>query len=193
MDHQELRTLQLLEEIENNQAPSQRDLAKSLNISLGLVNSFVRRLAHKGYFKITTIPKNRVKYILTPKGATEKTRLTYEYVKYSYKFYKNARQKLRKLFSELEKRAVRHIIFFGAGDLSEIAYISLQDTSIQLVGIIDIERKGEKLLGFDIIDFDKITTLEFDNILITSEKSIGTAMENLIEMGVSRSKISTLE
>jgi len=56
-----------------------------------------------------------------------------------------------------------------------------------------IERKGEKLLGFDIIDFDKITTLEFDNILITAEKSIGTAAENLIKMGVSRSKISTLE
>ncbi|MBW2133565.1 MAG: winged helix-turn-helix transcriptional regulator [Deltaproteobacteria bacterium] len=76
MDHRDLRTLKLLEEIEHNHAPSQRDLAKKLNISLGLVNAFVKRLAHKGYFKISTIPKNRVMYILTPKGMAEKTRLT---------------------------------------------------------------------------------------------------------------------
>ena len=77
MDNQDIRTLKLLEEIENGHVPSQRDLAKTLNVSLGLVNSFIKRLAHKGYFKITTIPKNRVKYILTPKGAAEKARLTY--------------------------------------------------------------------------------------------------------------------
>jgi len=193
MDHQDLRTLQLLEEIENNQATSQRDLAKNLNISLGLVNSFVRRLAHKGYFKITTIPKNRVKYILTPKGAAEKSRLTYEYIKYSYRFYKIARQKLKKLFQELEKKSVSTIIFFGANDLAEIAYISLKDTSIQLVGIIDNERKGEQILGLDILNFEGLSTLPFDKILITTEKSIGTALEDLLKMGVSSEKIVTLE
>jgi len=66
MDQQELRTLQLLEEIESNRSPSQRDLATHLNISLGLVNAFMKRLAKKGYFKITNIPRNRVRYILTP-------------------------------------------------------------------------------------------------------------------------------
>lgn len=72
MDHQNFRTLQILEEIENSYGTSQRELAGKLNVSLGLVNSFMKRLAHKGYLKVTTIPKNRVKYILTPKGAAEK-------------------------------------------------------------------------------------------------------------------------
>jgi len=61
MDHQDLRTLQILEEIGNDHVPSQRELARKLNVSLGLVNSFVKRLAHKGYFKIRNVPKNRVK------------------------------------------------------------------------------------------------------------------------------------
>jgi len=84
MDHKDIRTLKLLEEIEENHVQSQRELAKKLNISLGLVNSFIKRLAHKGFFKITTIPKNRVKYILTPEGAVEKTRLAYKYIQHSY-------------------------------------------------------------------------------------------------------------
>ena len=101
MDNQDIRTLKILEEIDNDHSTTQRDLSKKLNISLGLVNSFVKRLAHKGYFKITTIPKNRVKYILTPKGVAEKARLTYQYIQYSFEFYKEAREKLRKLFEDL--------------------------------------------------------------------------------------------
>ena len=84
MHEKDLRTLRILEEIDRKRSPSQRYLAKKLNISLGLVNSFLKRLAQKGYFKITNIPKNRVKYILTSKGAFEKTRLTYEYIHYSF-------------------------------------------------------------------------------------------------------------
>ena len=72
MDQQDIRTLKILEEIEEDQSPSQRAIARKLNISLGLANSFITRLVNKGYFKITNIPANRVKYILTPKGTAEK-------------------------------------------------------------------------------------------------------------------------
>ena len=140
MDPHDLRTLQLLEEIEKNHMPSQRHLARQLNISLGLVNSFVKRLAQKGYFKITHIPKNRVKYILTPKGAAEKTRLTYEYIKYSYTFYRDARIKLRKLLSELEGQGVGSIAFYGISDFAEIAFLSLQETGISLAAIFDNQK-----------------------------------------------------
>ena len=99
MDPKDIRTLKILEKVDNDIVPSQRDLARDLNISLGLVNSFIKRLVKKGYFKARHIPKNRMRYFLTPKGASEKTRLTYEYIQYSYNFYKEARQKLRALYT----------------------------------------------------------------------------------------------
>ena len=167
MDPKDIRTLQLLEEIEKNEMPSQRHLAKQLNISLGLVNSFVKRLAQKGYFKITTIPKNRVKYILTPKGAAEKTRLTYNYIKHSYLFYKDARNKLRELFKNFEENGVQKIVFYGASDLAEIAYLSILETSIVLVAIIDDTKYGKKLFNYRIKPLNEIENMEFDKILIT--------------------------
>ena len=118
MNKIDIRTLKILEEIENDHTPSQRDLSKKLNISLGLVNSFVKRLVQKGYLKITTIPKNRVKYILTPKGAAEKTRLTYQYIQHSLAFYKKTRKELRKLFKDLMAQGDRKIVFYGASDLT---------------------------------------------------------------------------
>ena len=57
MDHKDIRTLRILEEIAKGHAPSQRDLANELNISLGLVNSFIKRLTNEGYFKIVNIKK----------------------------------------------------------------------------------------------------------------------------------------
>ena len=62
MDPKDLRTLKILEKIDNDVVPSQRDLARDLNISLGLVNSFIKRLVKKGYFKARHIPKNRMRY-----------------------------------------------------------------------------------------------------------------------------------
>jgi DNA-binding MarR family transcriptional regulator len=193
MDNQDLRTLKILEEIEKDKAPSQRYLAGKLNISLGLVNSFLKRLAQKGLFKIKSIPKNRVKYILTPKGAAEKTRLTYKYIQYSFQFYKSARQKLRTLFSSLLVNGNLRIIFYGSSDLAEIAYISLQETAIQLVGIVDDKKAGDIFMDFVISSPDRLKTITYDKILITGIEEPEEVLKGILEKGISRSKVIILE
>jgi DNA-binding MarR family transcriptional regulator len=193
MDREDIRTLKILEEIDNDHTPSQRDLSKKLNISLGLVNSFVKRLANKGYFKINNIPKNRVKYILTPKGAAEKTRLTYQYIQHSFEFYRNAREKLHNLFKYLNKQGVRRVVFYGTGDFAEIAFISLQETSIQMSAIVDDNKSGEKFLGGVVKDPASLNSLSFDRILITSMISKDKVLEKVLEQGVPQSKVVLLE
>jgi len=193
MDKTDIRTLKILEEIDNDHTPSQRDLSKKLNISLGLVNSFVKRLANKGYFKINNIPKNRVKYILTPKGAAEKTRLTYQYIQHSFEFYRNAREKLHKLFNYLNKQGVRRVIFYGTGDFAEIAFICLQETSIQLLAVVDDNQVGEKYLGSVVKDSASLNSLSFDRILITSMISKDKALKKVLEQGIFQSKVVMLE
>jgi len=192
MDHQDLRTLQLLEEIEKDHAPSQRDLARKLNVSLGLVNSFIKRFANKGYFKITTIPKNRVKYILTPKGAAEKTRLTYEYMQYSVQFYRSARTKLRKLFKDLVAQGVHRIVFYGATEFAEIAHICLQETAIEMVAVVDDKKIGEKYLRGVVTDPARLESLSFDTIFITTVGSREDVLERILERGISRNKVVML-
>lgn len=170
MNNNEINTLRILEEIGNEEIPSQREMAKKLNISLGLVNSFIKRLARKGYLKITSIPSNRVKYLLTPRGAAEKTRLTYAYIQYSYHFYKDARIKLKRLFSELSGQNVKRIVFYGATDLAEIAYMSLQETPIQLVAIFDAEKAESSFLGLKIEHPDSLPEFSYDRLLYTNEE-----------------------
>lgn len=179
MNPQDLRTLHLLEEIERNNSPSQRQLASNLNVSVGLINSFVRRLAAKGYFKITHIPKNRVRYLLTPKGAAEKSRLTYEYIKYSYGFYRDTRKKFNQLFQTLQSEGVRDLVFIGATDLAEIAYLTLQETDITLTGVLDDDRIGKEFIDHVVQATDQLSTIDFDRILITATESFERLRERL--------------
>ncbi|MGD9083071.1 MAG: winged helix-turn-helix transcriptional regulator [Desulfobacterales bacterium] len=193
MDREDIRTLKILEEIDNDHTPSQRDLSKKLNISLGLVNSFIKRLANKGYFKINNIPKNRVKYILTPKGAAEKTRLTYQYIQYSFEFYRNAREKLRNLFKYLMAQGVRRVVFYGTGAFAEIAFISLQETSIQMLAIVDDNNIGEKFLGGVVKNPEILSSVYFDRILITSMILKDNVLEKILKLGIPQSKVVMLE
>lgn len=77
MDQVSQLDLKILTEIAERKDVTQRSLSFSLGIALGLTNLYLKRLTRKGYIKLTTIPPNRIKYLSTPKGITQKTRLTF--------------------------------------------------------------------------------------------------------------------
>ena len=64
---------------------SQRKLASDLGISLGKLNYCLKALKNKGLIKIENFKKNEQKinylYLLTPKGISEKTKLTLNFMK----------------------------------------------------------------------------------------------------------------
>lgn len=193
MDNQDIRTLRLLEAFEEEEPASQRELARRLDISLGLVNAFLKRLARKGYFKITNLPANRVSYLLTPQGMAEKSRLTCEYIQYSFNYYRLTRTRLTAIFQRLAGLRAQSIVFWGAGELAEIAYITLTDTSLQLVAIVDPARVGESFLGRVVLGAEDLDSLNYDYLLLTvltpPEESLadprlaGVAREKIIFLG----------
>ena len=119
MDLQGKRDLQLLAEVERDPGVTQRSLAKKLGVALGLTNLYLRRLAHKGYIKFTTIPRKRIQYLLTPRGMAEKSRLTYQYLQYSLTYYRDMRQHLKLTLSKVARRGAHNIVIYGTGELAE--------------------------------------------------------------------------
>ena len=75
MNFQGQRDLLLLSEVERDGAVTQRSLSTKLGVALGLTNLYLKRLARKGYIKVTTIPSHRARYVLTPQGFAEESRL----------------------------------------------------------------------------------------------------------------------
>jgi DNA-binding MarR family transcriptional regulator len=193
MDNKDLRTLALFEAIENADSPqSQRDLAGTLNISLGLVNAFLKRLVKKGYFKITHLPRNRIGYILTPKGASEKTRLTYAYLHYSLRFYRETLIKFKELFRDLTENGVGKILFYGVSELAEIGHVFLEESDLHLIAIIDDRQKGTHKCGVVVLGLDAIHQLTYDRILITDPDEPILSVNTLVSAGVDERHIVLL-
>jgi len=189
MDKDHLRDLKILDEIDNGKEVTQRGLSEKLGIALGLTNACLKRLARKGYIKITNIKKNRIKYFITPKGIAEKTRLTYSYLQYTLDFYRDARSKIKSGFKDLVKKRIRRVIFYGAGEVAELSFLSLQEAGLELIGIIDDFKKGETFFGFPVLDKEKIKEFDFDMIIITSFRSMEAIYKKLKDLGIKESKI----
>ncbi|HDI59008.1 MAG TPA: winged helix-turn-helix transcriptional regulator [Desulfobacteraceae bacterium] len=192
MHPNDIRTLKLLEAIEADSGPSQRDLARQLGVSLGLVNAFVRRLARKGYFKVTHVPKNRVRYLLTPRGVMEKTRLTCEYIQFSYAFYREARQKLRRLLAALALQGTRRIVFYGTGEVAEMAFICLQEVPIRLQAVVCDGDCPENFLGFEVQRPQQVNWAGVEKVLLTGTEPVEKAVEKLVGLGLARERIVLL-
>ena len=75
---------QVLTHLHENEQTSQRKLSKHTGLSLGAVNILIQKMARKGLIKIEKLNSRSVRYILTPQGIKEKTRLTYQFVRHSY-------------------------------------------------------------------------------------------------------------
>lgn len=193
MEQNEINTLRILEAFEQDPSQTQRDLAQRLKISLGMVNALTKRLAEKRYLKITNMPKNRMQYLLTPKGMVEKTQLTYQFVLHSMQYYRDARSRLQGIFRDLAAKQKERIFLFGISELAEICYITLQETDIVLAGVIDDDRAGEQFLGHQI---ESMTILEninsTDAIIITDIDKSNKAMNLLLAYGIDFNQIIDL-
>jgi DNA-binding MarR family transcriptional regulator len=192
VDKEDLQTLRLMDEIDHNGIHSQRELSQRLNISLGLVNTFLKRLVTKGYFKVTTMPRHRVKYFLTPEGLARKAKLTAEYLSYSVHFYRDIKDLLLDKYAQMERNQVKSVLFFGAGEVADLAYLYLQLTTIRLAGIIDESKKGRNFFGHEIAGLEATGQSGWDMILVTRPDHIEKAIDMLTETGIDRSRIATL-
>jgi DNA-binding MarR family transcriptional regulator len=188
-NHDSYKSLLLLDEISKGKSLSQRDLSKKLNLALGLVNSYIKNLISKGYITIRDIPAKRYTYYLTSKGISEKSRLTYEHLQNFTNLYKVARKDFRLLFSKLEKDGIKKVAFCGVDEITEIAYISLQETNLELAGVFDNTGSGNKLFQYNILPMQNVLSIEYEVIIITSFKNSDELKDILIKAGVNKGDI----
>ena len=90
---------EVLRKIENKPNSSQRELAEELGFSLGKLNYCLKALNNKGLVKIENFAKNPNKlnyiYVLTPKGISEKTKLTINFMKRKMEEYDELKKELK--------------------------------------------------------------------------------------------------
>ena len=89
----------ILRKIQKKPEASQRELAKDLGFSLGKLNYLLKSLKEKGFLKMKNFQNKEnkisyIQYIITPKGISERTKLTINFMKRKMKEYDELKKEL---------------------------------------------------------------------------------------------------
>jgi len=163
--------LGLLESVERNGYQSQRHLAAELGIALGLVNAYLKRCVKKGLLKVKQAPARGYAYYITPRGLSEKTRLTFEYLSYSFSFFRAAKTDCAALLAEARARGVKRVALAGVSDLAEIAIICAVESGVEIVAVVDASASLSRFVGYPVArSFDAVSG-RIDAVIVTELKT----------------------
>jgi DNA-binding MarR family transcriptional regulator len=146
----------VLSYLDKHQHTTQRKIGKGTGLSAATVNLMLKRMAKKGWVKLERVNANTLRYIITPEGITEKTRL-------AYRFMKNIYQQINRVNRALDKVILNHrlkypgnkpqLIFFGPRDsITEILTLAARNLGFgyKLAGTLDeleeVARGGEIII-----------------------------------------------
>ena len=165
-------------------------------MALGLTNLYIKRLARKGFIKITDFPhkpaaRKRLRYLLTPKGLAEKSRLTYEHMAYSLSLYRRARQTLRESLSRLSQDGLKRIALYGTGEAAELAYLTLKELGLEPLGVFT-KAGGGSFLGFPVRPAIEIAEEKPEALILASLDWPEPLVEEVTELGLPAMQVLTL-
>jgi DNA-binding MarR family transcriptional regulator len=190
------RDLRLLAAIEEGAPLTQRALAERLGVALGLANLCLKRLARKGYIKVVRFndrpaARKRLRYLLTPKGLAEKSRLTYEHMMYALRLYQRARQTLHGSLGQLRANGAKRVALCGIGEAAELAYLTLREFGIEPVGVYAPEAGG-RFLGFPVQPLSELALIEVDAVVLATFDQPEFQLAALAALDVPRDRVLTL-
>jgi DNA-binding MarR family transcriptional regulator len=196
MKASQARDLEILTAVDEGGSLTQRALAQRLGVALGLTNLYLKRLSRKGYLKIVEFPRKpatrkRLRYLLTPKGIAEKTRLTYEHMSYALNLYRRTRETLRQTLADLAPAGAKRIALYGTGDAAELAYLTLKEFGLEPVAVFARDAGGE-FLGYRVRPAGELADEEIDRVIVATFERPEPIVAELQALGIADAKLLTL-
>ena len=145
----------LLNEIAQDSLVTQASLSARLDIAVGSVNWYIKRLIHRGWVKVSHLDRTRLKYDLTPEGMAVFTQRALNYARDSLKIYSDYRKKAKSLVNDLQESGIRQAYIEGDDEVADILRLTCIEAGIRL-----LESPDGVILKVDGRDYRMVTTAE---------------------------------
>ena len=164
----DIRELEILERLENNGHLTQRDLSKEVGIALGLVNHLLKKMVTKGWIKIKNIDAKKIRYLITPEGAMEKSSLLYKRIESTIHFYLDAKRVIKEKIVHLKNEGMEDVSIYGINHISEILFIVLKELDLKLAHVVDDNKEGEVWFGYTVVKMDEFVKSSTNVLILAS-------------------------
>lgn len=192
----------ILQAIASGERITQRSLSSDIGVALGLTNLLIRRLVAKGYVKVSGIGTRHIRYLMTASGWEALGHATRQSLENTVHLYTQTREQIRTSLSRVSElcqtdaTGQKRVLFYGAGDVAEISYVSLQSTDLALVGVVDDRRTGRffdvEIVSPDQLSANTLGSIPYAHVVVTSVRHAETIRARLDERRVPRSRVSCL-
>ncbi len=105
---------------DSSRAPTQRALARTAGLSLGMTNVLLKRFTEKGWVTVKRVNARNLHYALTPEGVQEIARRTYRYLKRTARSTALYRDLLEEHVLAAKREGVHTLVLAGQSDLDFI-------------------------------------------------------------------------
>jgi methionyl-tRNA formyltransferase len=92
----------------------------------------------------------------------------------------------------MSSKGIRKVVFAGSDEVAEIAYITLHETNMELVGVLDEASAGKDFFGKKIKSLNALSDLDFDCIVITSYLKREKLYKELLSHGVAKKAVRVI-
>jgi DNA-binding MarR family transcriptional regulator len=133
----------LIQEIAKSPTHTQRSLSQNIGLSLGTTNLLIQRLARKGYIKITQLDWKRTQYLLTLKGAMEKTNKAYHYTLYTMRLFRQIQENITTLLRREYAAGQRHFTIVSQDEILELLRDSIASLGLSNASFCYLKRFEE--------------------------------------------------
>jgi len=168
----------LLTEVETGNGTSQRTLSRRAGMALGLTNVVLKTLVQSGWVRVVQ-SDGRARYVITPEGVVEKTRIATAYFSRTARVYAEARDRVRERLAGLSHTweagaGPKRVAFYGAAEEAEIGHVCLPETDLVVTAVFDGNGRrhffGEPVRPLESLarpeswnDFDVLVIMSFED------------------------------
>ncbi len=166
-----LRELWLLNALNSGSRLSQRDLARRADLSISVVNGYLRRFVERGWVQSEMLNRRDRFYGLTEAGKRHLSDAYFAYLRESFVLFSHAKRRLVERLQELHLRhQLQRVAIYPAGEVAELVVSAVRETPLEVMALIDDDpvKQGRNFWGYPVLARDSLEKLELDGIIIAT-------------------------
>lgn len=131
--------LHVLEALDGAGHVSQRSVAETVGMAASRVNRIINTLVQCGHVAVLDETVRPYAYRLTSLGRAYLQELSFDHYVSVVGRFRQVERRIRMRLAELRDAGAEKVVFYGAGEVMEVAYPLAQRLGLRVVGVVDDE------------------------------------------------------
>jgi len=184
-----LNQFNILNQLATNPRLTQAELARRCNLSVAMVNNYMKELCSTGLLEYHRRSSKSISYHLTPSGKELLEAIQGELIEEMVGLFADAKERIRDRILGSAPGKMQRVILFGSGPLAELTFHALELANVTVMGICDDDPAliGRDWCGRQVINPSQIRYMAPDAVVIAYHKrseEICSSLTPLCERGI---------